>query len=137
MGRIVDEARQGWHAEIAPRPLAPGALGRRVVELMAALAAAAVFFDVVITWALLHHAVAWEENPVVASVMRQIGVAPTLALGGLLRGMIVAGLTFLALWATRRFVRVTAAVVLGAVALWWTAVVFANAVFLGRVGLHG
>ena len=64
--------------------------------------------------------------------LREIGVTPTLALGALLRLGIVAGLTFLALWATRPFVRVAAALVLGSVALWWAAVVFANAVVLGR-----
>ncbi len=134
MARIVDEAKDGWRTEIAARPLDAAAPVRRVVELTAAVVCAAVFFDVVVTWAVLRGSVAWEQNPVIASVMREIGVAPTLALGGLLRALIVAGLTFLALWATRRFVRATAAVVLGAVALWWTAVVFANSVFLGRLG---
>jgi hypothetical protein len=136
MGRIAEDLRAGWQTEIAPRPLDVGTPARRVVELTAALAGAAAFFDILITWALLHHAVAWEENPVVASVMREIGVTPTLALGGALRGLIVAALTFVALRATRRFVRVVAAVVLGGAALWWTAVVFANAVFLGRAGLR-
>jgi hypothetical protein len=134
MARIVEEAQAGWRTEIAARPLDASAPVRRAVELAAAVACAAVFFDVVVTWAALHESIAWEQNPVVASVMREIGVAPTLALGGLLRAAIVAGLTFLARWATRGFVRVTAAVVLGAVALWWTAVVFANAVFLGHLG---
>ena len=134
MARIVDEARANWRTEIAARPLDVDAPIRRAVEIAAAVALAAVFFDVVITWAALRGSIAWEQNPLVASMMRDIGVAPTLALGGLLRAGIVAGLAFLALWATRGFVRVTAAVVLGAVALWWTAVVFANAVFLGRLG---
>jgi len=104
------------------------------VEIAAAVALAAVYFDVVVTWAALHGSIAWEQNPVAASMMREIGVAPTLALGGLLRAVIIAGLAFLALWATRGFVRVTAATVLGAVALWGAAVVFANAVFLCRLG---
>ena len=137
MGRIAEEVREGWQAEIASRPLMAGALARRVVELAAALAGAAVFFDIVVTWALLRRSVAWEENPVVARVMHEIGVEPTLVLGGVLRCLIIAALTLLALWATRRLVRVAATVVLGAVALWWTAVVFSNAVFLGRVGLPG
>ena len=102
------------------------------MELTAAVAAAAVFFDVVVTWAALRGPVLFEQNPLVASVMREIGVTPTLALGALLRLGTVAGLTFLALWATRPFVRVAAALVLGSVALWWAAVVFANAVVLGR-----
>jgi len=134
MARLVDEARANWRTEIAARPLDADAPIRRAVEITAAVALAAVFFDVVVTWAVLHRSIAWEQNPVATSMMREIGVAPTLALGGLLRGVIVAGLTFLALRATRGFVRGTAAVVLGAVALWWAAVVFANAVFLGRLG---
>ena len=134
MARIIDEARANWRTEIAARPLDVDAPIRRAVELAAAIACASVFFDVVVTWAALHRSIVWEQNPVVASVMHEIGVVPTLALGGLLRAAIVGGLAFLGLRATRGFLRVTAAVVLGAVALWWTAVVFANVVILARLG---
>ncbi|MFN8027263.1 MAG: hypothetical protein U0W40_13160 [Acidimicrobiia bacterium] len=103
----------GWRTEIAARPLDPQAPVRRVVELAAALAAAAVFFDVVITWAALHHGLGWEQNPFVASVMHRLGVTPTLLLGGILRAGIVAGLAALALWAARSLVRTTTALVLG------------------------
>ncbi len=132
MGTIVEEAKAGWRAEIGPRPLDARTRTRRWVGITATIAAAAVFFDVVVTWAALRGPTLMEQNPLAASVMREIGVTPTLALGALLRIGIVAGLGFLALWATRRFVRVTAALVLAWVALWWTAVVFANAVVLGR-----
>ena len=79
-------------------------------------------------WPYLSEVILLERNPLVGSAMRVIGIGPTLTLGALLRFGIVAALTFIASRAVRPVVRWFAASAIVVIALWWCAVVFANAV---------
>ena len=101
---------------------------RRWVDVVAAIAVAAAFVDALITYLVLDGSVHLERNPLVVSVMRVIGIGPTLTLGALLRIGIVVALVFLATHAVRGVVRAVAAGAIVLVAAWWCVVVFANAV---------
>jgi hypothetical protein len=102
------------------------------LDHVAVVAAAAVVVDALLTYLVLDGSVRLERNPIVAAVMRTIGIGPTLTVGALLRFGIVAALVFIATRAVRAAVRWIAAGAVVAVAVWWCVVVFANVVVIAR-----
>ena len=81
--------REQWRRELAPDNAWQNPTVRRLVDLGAAVAIAAVVLDALLTYVLLDGSVHLEKNPIVESAMRAIGIAPTLTLGALLRFGIV------------------------------------------------
>ena len=131
--RLLTEAhREQWRRELAPDNAWENPTARRVVDLGAAVAIAAVVLDALLTYVLLDGSIHLEKNPIIGSAMRAIGIAPTLTLGALLRFGIVAALAYIATRAVRPAVRYGAAITIGGVALWWCLVVFLNAVVVAR-----
>ena len=131
--RLLTEAhREQWRRELAPDNAWQNPTARRVVDLGAAVAIAAVVLDAFLTYVLLDGSIHLEKNPIIGSAMRAIGIAPTLTLGALLRFGIVAALAYIATRAVRPAVRYGAAITIGGVALWWCLVVFLNAVVVAR-----
>ena len=124
--------REQWRRELAPDNAWQNPAARRLVELGAAVAIAAVVLDALLTYVLLDGSVHLEKNPIVESAMRAIGIAPTLTLGALLRFGIVFVLAYIATRAVRPAVRYSAAITIGGIALWWCLVVFLNAVVVAR-----
>ena len=124
--------REQWRRELAPDNAWQSPAARRLVELGAAVAIAAVVLDALLTYVLLDGSVHLEKNPIVESAMRAIGIAPTLTLGALLRFGIVFALAYIATRAVRPAVRYSAAITIGGIALWWCLVVFLNAVVVAR-----
>jgi hypothetical protein len=94
---------------------------------------AAALLDALLTYLVLDGSVHLERNPIIRSAMSAIGIGPTLMLGALLRLGIVAALAFIASRAVRPVVRGFAASAIGAIAVWWCVVVFANAVAAARL----
>jgi hypothetical protein len=131
--RVSDAHRDQWRREIAAGSAWANDAPRRYVDLGAAIAVGAALLDAVFTYAALHGSVFDERNPIVAAVMRTVGVVPTLMGATALRIAIVVLLAFLATRAVRRGVRIAAAVTVIAVTLWWCAVVFANVAVVARV----
>ncbi len=124
--------REQWRRELAPDNAWQNPAARRLVDLGAAVAIAAVVLDALLTYVLLDGSVHLEKNPIVESAMRAIGIAPTLTLGALLRFGIVFALAYIATRAVRPAVRYGAAITIGGIALWWCLVVFLNAVVVAR-----
>jgi hypothetical protein len=128
----LEPHRDRWRRELTTGSAWRSELPGRILDLGAAVAAAAAILDALLTYFLLGGAVHLERNPLVASVMRGIGIDAALTLGSFLRLAIVLALTYIAIHAVRPFVRYAAATTLGAVALWWTFVVFLNAAAIVR-----
>jgi len=126
--RVSHDHRAQWRREIAPESAWRDARTRRWVDLVAAIAVAAALLDALLTYLVLDGSVHLERNPLVGAAMRAIGIGPTLTLGALLRFGIVAALAFIASRAVRPVVRGFAAGAIVVIAVWWCAVVFANAV---------
>jgi hypothetical protein len=124
--------REQWRRELAPDNAWQNPTARRLVDLGAAVAIAAVVLDALLTYVLLDGSVHLEKNPIVESAMRAIGIAPTLTLGALLRFGIVFALAYIATRAVRPAVRYGAAITIGGIAVWWCLVVFLNAVVVAR-----
>ena len=129
---LTEAHREQWRRELAPDNAWQNPTVRRLVDLGAAVAIAAVVLDALLTYVLLDGSVHLEKNPIVESAMRAIGIAPTLTLGALLRFGIVFALTYIATRAVRPAVRYGAAITIGGIALWWCLVVFLNAVVVAR-----
>jgi hypothetical protein len=128
-----DVHRAQWRREIAAQSAWRSDRARRWLDHVGAVAAAAAVVDAVLTYLVLDGSVRLERNPLVAAAMRAIGIGPTLTVGALLRFGIVAALVFLATRAVRPAVRWFATGAIVAVALWWCAVVFANAATVARL----
>jgi hypothetical protein len=124
--------RDRWRLELATANTWQGAVSRRVLDLGAAVAVAAALVDAAVTYVVLEHTWHREANPIVAAVVRSIGLAPTLTLDAAIRFGIVMVLSFITTRAVRPAVRYAAAVTLISVAVWWTVVVFANAAVVAR-----
>ena len=129
---LSDSHREQWRRELAGESAWESETPRRLVDLGATVAIAAVVLDVALTYFLLDGSIHLERNPIIESTMRTIGIAPTLTLGALLRFAIVAALAYIATRAVRPAVRFGAAVTIAGVAVWWCLVVFANAVVVAR-----
>ena len=125
---LSTEHRAQWRRELAAERVWRNDRTRRWLDLVAALAVAAAVLDALLTYLVLDGSVHLERNPLVVRIMEAIGIGPTLTFGALLRFGIVIALTFIALHAVRRSVRWVAAGAIVVIALWWCAVVFANAV---------
>jgi hypothetical protein len=130
--RLSDAHRQQWRRELAPDNAWGSATPRRLVDLGAAVAIAAVVLDALLTYALLDGSIHLERNPLVETAMRAIGIAPTLTIGALLRFAIVGSLAYIATRAVRPLVRYAAAATIAGIAVWWCVVVFANAAVVAR-----
>jgi hypothetical protein len=126
--RVSDAHRARWRQEIAAERVWSGERTRRWLDLVAAVAVAAALLDALVTYLVLDGSVHLERNPIVGSAMRAIGIGPTLTVGALMRFGIVAALMFIASRAVRPAVRWFAAAFVALIALWWSAVVFSNAV---------
>ncbi len=129
---LSESHREQWRRELAADNAWQNPTARRLVDLGAAVAIAAVVLDALLTYVLLDGSVHLEKNPIVESAMRAIGIAPTLTLGALLRFGIVAALAYIATRAVRPAVRYGAAITIGVIAVWWCLVVFLNAVVVAR-----
>jgi hypothetical protein len=129
--------REQWRRELASDNVWHSETARRLVDLGAAVAAAAALLDAVLTYVLLDGSIHLERNPIVETAMRAIGIAPTLTVGALLRFGIVVALTYIATRAVRPVVRYLATATITGIALWWCAVVFANAVVVARPWMAG
>ena len=129
--------REQWRRELAEANTWERDTPRRLVDLGAAVAIAAAFLDAVLTYALLDGSIHLERNPIIETAMRAIGIAPTLTLGALLRFGIIAALLYIAMRAVRPGVRYGAAIVIAGVAVWWSVIVFANAVVVARPWMAG
>jgi len=130
----VEPLREAWRRELTSRGRASVGATRapRVLDLVAAVAIGAAVVDAVVTWLGIDWAGRLEANPLMASLMRSMGLGPVLVGGMLLRVGIVLALAFIATHAVRSWVRAFAAFTLGAAALWWAVIVFSNAVSVGR-----
>jgi hypothetical protein len=136
--RLLSESqRERWRRELAGESAWRSETPRRLVDLGATVAIAAVVLDAVLTYFLLDGSIHLERNPLVGSLMRAIGIAPTLTVGALLRFGIVASLAYIATRAVRPVVRYAAAVTIGGIALWWCLVVFANAAVVAHPWMAG
>ena len=129
---LSESHREQWRRELAPDNAWENPAARRLVDLGAAVAIAAVVLDAVLTYVLLDGSIHLERNPIIESAMRAIGIAPTLTLGAILRFAIVAALGYIAMRAVRPAVRYGAAFTIAGIALWWCMVVFLNAVVVAR-----
>ena len=134
---LSESHREQWRRELAGESAWGSETPRRIVDLGAAIAIAAVVLDAVLTYFLLDGSIHLERNPIIGSLMRAIGIAPTLTVGALLRFAIVASLAYIATRAVRPVVRYAAAATIGGIALWWCLVVFANAVVVARPWMAG
>ena len=131
--RLLSEShREQWRRELAPDNAWKNPRARRLVDLGAAVAIAAVVLDAALTYFLLDGSIHLEKNPIIGSLMRAIGIAPTLTLGALLRFAIIGALGYIAMRAVRPAVRYGAAATIAGVAVWWCFVVFLNAVVVAR-----
>jgi hypothetical protein len=130
---LSETHREQWRRELAGESKWESETPRRLVDLGATVAVAAV----VLTYVLLDGSIDLERNPLIRSLMRAIGIAPTLIFGGLLRVGIVAALVYIATRAVRPVVRYVAAATIAGVALWWCLVAFANAAVVARPWLAG
>jgi Domain of unknown function (DUF5658) len=129
---LSDSRREQWRRELADESAWTSETPRRLVDLSAAVALAAVVLDAALTYFHLQGSVHLERNPIVRSLMGAIGIAPTLTVGALLRFAIVASLAYIASRAVRPVVRWAAAATIAAIAVWWCLVVFANAAVVAR-----
>ena len=129
---LSESHREQWRRELAEESTWESDVPRRLVDLGAAVAIAAVVLDAVLTYFLLDGSIHLERNPIVGSLMRTIGIGPTLTAGALLRFTIVLALAYIATRAVRPVVRWAAAATIAGIALWWCLVVFANAVVVAR-----
>ena len=125
---LTEAHREQWRRELAPDNAWENPAARRLVDLGAAVAIAAVVLDAFLTYVLLDGSIRLEKNPIIESAMKAIGIAPTLTLGALLRFGIVSALAYIASRAVRPAVRWSAAGAIAVIAIWWCVVVFANAV---------
>ena len=130
--QLSDAHRSRLREELAADNAWRSERARRLVDLGALIAMAAAVVDVVATYVALAHMAHDERNPLIDAAMRSIGLAPTLAFDALVRLGIVAVLAYIAVRAVRPVVRYLAAATIGAAAVWWCVVVFANAVALAR-----
>ena len=129
---LTEAHREQWRRELAPDNAWENPAARRLVDLGAAVAIAAVVLDAFLTYVLLDGSIRLEKNPIIESAMKAIGIAPTLTLGALLRFGIVAALAYIATRAVRPAVRYGAAFTIAGIAVWWCLVVFLNAVVVAR-----
>lgn len=104
----------------------------RRIDLVLTFAIAASLFDVVSTWYALDSARHSEQNPVMSALIDHLGLVPVLAIDLVVRIGIACALAAIARRAARPLVRYTATVTMVAVTIWWCAIVFANAVVIGR-----
>ena len=135
--RLTEAHCEQWRRELAPGNAWGSETPRRLVDLGAAIAAAAALLDAVLTYVLLDGSPHLERNPIVESAMHAIGIAPTLAVGAVLRFAIVFALAAIATHAVRPVVRYAAAATIGGIAVWWCLVVFANAAVVAHPGTAG
>ncbi len=134
---LTEAHREQWRRELASDNAWKSPAARRLVDLGAAVAVAAVVLDALITYVVLDGSIHLEKNPIIESAMKVIGIAPTLTLGALLRFGIVAALAYIATRAVRPAVRYVAAFTIAGVAVWWCLVVFLNAAVAARPGTAG
>jgi hypothetical protein len=134
---LSETHRKQPRRELAGESMWESETPRRLVDLGATVAVAAVVLDAALTYVLLDGSIDLERNPLIRSLMRAIGIAPTLIFGGLLRFGIVAALVYIATRAVRPVVRYVAAATIAGVALWWCLVAFANAAVVARPWLAG
>jgi hypothetical protein len=130
--QLSDEHRSRLREELAGDSTWSSERARRFVDLGALVAMAAAVLDATETYVVLAHSSHGERNPLVDAVMHSIGIAPTLAADAFVRLGIVVVLAYIATRAVRPVVRFLAAATIGAAAVWWSVVVFANAVVLAR-----
>ena len=129
---LSDTDRERWRRELAAGSAWENETARRLVDLGAAVAVAAVALDAILTYALLGGSVRLERNPIVHSAMQGIGIGPTLTVGAALRLGIVLVLAYIARCAVRPVVRYLAALTIAGVAVWWCLIVFANAAVIAH-----
>jgi hypothetical protein len=134
---LSESHRERWRRELAEESAWRSETPRRLVDLGAAVAIAAAVLDALLTYFLLDGSIHLERNPIIGSLMRAIGIAPTLTVGALLRFGIVAALAYIATRAVRPVVRYAAAMTIGGIALWWCLVVFANAAVVAHPWMTG
>jgi hypothetical protein len=134
---LSETHREQWRRELAGESTWGSDTPRRLVELGATVAVAAVVLDALLTYFVVDGSIHLERNPLVRSLMRGVGIVPTLTLGALLRFGIVAALAYIATRAVRPVVRYAAAATIAGIALWWCLVVFANAAAVARPWVAG
>ncbi len=134
---VLETYRDRWRREIAASPTWGTRAPARLLDLVGAVAMAAALIDGAISYWALDGSIALERNPIASSIMHTIGIGPTILGGTILRLGIVAILLHIAVRAVRPVARWAAAGTLVGAALWWTLIIFLNAVAVGQLGKLG
>ncbi len=130
--QLTESGRPRWDRQFARTDTWTGTTTRRCVDLLMMLGIAAAVIDVATTYLALSALNHVERNPVMRAAFDHLGLVPVLVVNLALRVAILVCLAYIAVRALRPAVRWVAAGTIGLVAVWWCAVVFANAVALGR-----
>jgi hypothetical protein len=129
--------REQWRRELAADNVWTAEGPRRLIDLSAAVGIAAVILDAAMTYLALSGSGYVERNPLAASAMESIGLAPTLLVAAFVRVALIGALAYIATRAVRPVVRYAALGTMVCAVIWWCAVDFSNAVALARGSMGG